>query len=184
MIIETILSTLDENGHPNFAPMGVVWEKDLVTVRPFRKTRTCRNMLSQRFGVANLTDNVLAFVQCGLYELVLGHFPAKAAAGVVFEEACCWRELAVISIAGDEDRAELGCRVIHEGRQKDFLGFCRARNAVIEAAILATRLSFYDRNAVPEKMTQYGEIVAKTGGETERRAFQLVCDYIRKRGRP
>ncbi len=40
MIIETIFSTVNEIGQPNFAPMGIVWGEEELTVRPFRQTRT------------------------------------------------------------------------------------------------------------------------------------------------
>ena len=62
MIIETIFSTVDERGQPNFAPMGVVWGEEELAVRPFRQTQTCRNLLATGYGVVNLTDDVLAFV--------------------------------------------------------------------------------------------------------------------------
>lgn len=183
MIVETIFSTLDAGGNPNFAPMGLVWGDEFVTVRPFRNTQTCHNLLSSGYGVANLADDVLAYVKCGLYEAVLPYFPAQVVPGVVFRGACSWREVAVVSQGGSDDRAELRCRVLHKGRQKDFLGFCRASNAVIEATIMATRLAFFDQQTVAEKLIYYGEIVEKTGDETEIQAFKLVHDYIQKRGK-
>lgn len=180
MIIETIFSTQDESGNPNFAPMGVVWEEAFITVRPFRNSHTCRNLLANGYGVANLADDVLAYVQCGLYDAVLPHFPAKAVPGSVFKGACSWRELAVVSHGGDGDRAEVRCRVLHAGRQRDFLGFCRASHAVLEAAILATRMGLLDPKAVEDALIRYEEIVQKTGDHTEKQAFQLVRDYVRK----
>lgn len=183
IIIETIFSTLDESGHPNFAPMGIVWADDIVTVRPFRNTDTCRNLLSTGCGVANITDDVLAYARCALKGDILPYFPARKVPGVVFKETCAWRELEVISQGGCEDRAEVQCRVLHSEKQKDFLGFCRAANAVIEAIILATRLPFYDRKIVDEKMVGFTEIVDKTGGATEKKALQVVQDFIRKAGK-
>ena len=182
MIIETIFSTLDEAGSPNFAPMGVAWGGDYLTVRPYRSTHTCRNLLSNGYGVVNLSDDVLAYVRCGLYHEVLPHFPAKSVPGVVFQETCSWREIEVISRSGSDERAELRCRVLHAGRQKDFLGFCRSGSAVIEAAILATRLDRCDLRTTAEKLDHYGEIVEKTGDEPEKQAFRLIRDYVRKKG--
>ncbi len=181
MIIETIISTLDESGRPNFAPMGLGWGKEFITVRPFRNTKTCDNLISSGYGVANVTDDVLAFVQCGLYEKVLPYFPAAVVPGVVFQGTCSWLEMEVVTRGGSDERAELGCRILRRGRQKDFLGFCRASNAVIEAAILATRLPFYDRKIVEERLIHYMKIIDKTGDEDDKKAFQLVGDYIRKR---
>ena len=45
MIVETIFSTIDEDGNPNFAPMGLFWGDETVTVRPYRNTQTCRNLI-------------------------------------------------------------------------------------------------------------------------------------------
>ena len=71
MILETIVSTLDTTGSPNFAPMGVIWDEDYVTIRPYRNTSTYRNLLGSGAGVVNVTDDVLAYVQCGLYKTAL-----------------------------------------------------------------------------------------------------------------
>jgi len=160
--------------------MGVVFEDAFITVRPFRTSHTFRNLLSSGYGVANLTDDVLAYVQCGLYGAVLPSFPAKVAPGIVFQGACSWREMAVISHGGTPDRAEVRCRVVHEGRQRDFLGFCRASSAVIEAAILATRATMCDPKTVAEKVLHYEEIVEKTGGYAEKHALKLIRDYLKK----
>ncbi len=180
MIVETIFSTLDESGRPNFAPMGVVWGDEFLTVRPFRNTVTCKNLLSTGYGVANLTDDVLAYVNCALYDAVLPSFPATAGPGVVFRGACSWREMTLVAGDGTETRAEVRCRVSYTGRQRDFLGFRRASNSVIEAAILATRLNLYSPETVAERLAHYAEVVDKTGDEAEKEAFQLVRAYVQR----
>lgn len=182
MIIETIFSTIDESGNPNFAPMGLLWGDEDVTVLPYRTTQTFRNLHSNGCGVANITDDVLAYVQSALYQAVLPHFSAKAIKGIVFEGACSWLELEVVSTGDSDERAEMRCRVMHTGRQRDFLGFCRARGAVIEAAILATRVGLYSRKAVEDKLIPYGEIIEKTGAAIERQAMQLIYEFVRKTG--
>ncbi len=180
MIVETIFSTLDESGKPNFAPMGVVWDRNIVVVRPFRDSHTCRNLLSTRYGVANISDDILAYVRSALYDAVLPHFPGKASPCVVFSETCSWREMEVISDSGDDVRANIQCRVLYEGRQKEFLGFRRGSNAVLEATIVATRRMFYEPLWVEEKLMQYGEIVEKTGDAIDKQALQMVQDFVRK----
>jgi hypothetical protein len=164
--------------------MGLVWEEDAVLVRPFRDTQTYRNLQATRCGVASISDDVLAYVQSALTGAVLPGFSAVTVPGIVFRGACSWLELTVVSQGGSDERAEFHCRVLHKGRQRDFLGFCRASSAIIEATILATRLPFCDRGDVVKNLNHYTKIVEKTGGENEKQAFQLVCDYIRKREEP
>jgi uncharacterized protein len=183
MIIETIFSTLEEAGKPNFAPMGLEWANDIVIVRPFRNTDTYHNLRSTGYGVANVADDVLAYALCALNGDVLPYFPARKVPGIVFENTCSWRELEVISNGGSGDRAEVRCRVVHSEKRKDFLGFCRAANAVIEAIILATRLTLLDKKIVGEKIAGFTEIVDKTGGATEKEALRVVTDFIRKAGK-
>jgi uncharacterized protein len=182
MIIETIFSTLNETGTPNFAPMGIEWDETSVIVRPFRTSKTCRNLLSGGYGVANVSDNVLEYVRSALYNEILPSFPAVTIPGAILADTCSWLELKMVSNGGTEERAELKLHIMHSGRQRDFMGFCRARNAVIEATILATRLSFHGKNKVLDSLNQYMKVVEKTGSEIEKESFQLVCDYVNKRG--
>jgi hypothetical protein len=183
MIIETIFSTIDEQGNPNFAPMGLICSKDVIKVRPHRNTRTFQNLIAAGHGVANLTDDVLAFVQSGIFNETLPYFPAKVIPGVVFEKTCSWWELSIESMNSSSDPAEIVCRMLHKGTCKEFAGFCRASGAVIEAAILATRLDFISHNMILQKLFEYAEIVEKTGGNSETKAFQLVREYIQQRTR-
>ncbi len=179
MIIETLCATLNQDGRPNFAPMGLAWGENEVIIRPFRATHTCRNLLVHGYGVATVTDDALAFVESALGDPALPSFPASVVPGVVYAGACYWRELEVISAGGSPERAEVRCRVVYRGRQRDFLGFSRARGAIIEAAILATRLHLADRASVLPALDGYEAIVRKTGDEPERASMQRVRDYVR-----
>jgi hypothetical protein len=180
MIVETIFSTLDEGGNPNFAPMGIVWGESIVVVRPFRDSQTCRNLLATRYGVANISDDILAYVQSALYDANLPNFPAKMIPGNVFSNTCSWREMEVISESGNDKRADIQCRVIYEGRRKDFLGFRRASNAVLEATILATRRMFCDALLLEIELEQCREVVGKTGDAIDKQALQMIEDFVRK----
>lgn len=164
--------------------MGLIRNEDQVIVRPYRTTQTCRNLLSNGYGVANMSDDVLAFVQTALYNSVLPNFPAVGIPGAVFQDACSWLELASVYQGGTHEQAEFRFQIVHRGRQRDFIGFCRAKNAVIEAAILATRSALLDRQALIADLNHYLKIVEKTGGQREKQAILLVHDYIRKREEP
>jgi len=183
MIIETIVSTLDETGNPNFAPMGITLGEEYVTVRPYRQTQTCRNLLSSGCGVANISDDVLAYVQCGLYGVILPVSPARTVQGFIYQETCAWWEFEVVSKSESGARLDVQCRVVYQGHQKEFMGFCRAKNAVIESAILATRLDLLDRTLLMGKLVSYREIIEKTGSEKEAEAFRLIWEYVKKGSR-
>ncbi len=180
MIIETIFSTLDPQGNPNFAPMGVVWGEEEMVVRPFRNTHTYRYLMDTGYGVANVTDDVLLFVQSALTDPCLPWFPARYIPGAVLCAACFWRELVVKEAHHTGERAEIRCRVVGGGWQRDFLGFNRGRNAIIEATIMATRLHLYPEQQVWAELQRSEEIVRKTGGERECEAMEYLLDWIRR----
>lgn len=180
MIIESIVSTLDQENRVNFAPMGVLWGEETLVIKPYKDTTTYRNLVSTGQAVVNITDNVLIFVKSALSDVPLAHFPAPHVRGVVLEEACYYYEVVVEKINAVPERAEVLCQVVGQGRLRDFLGFNRGKNAVLEAAILATRLHLYGQQKVLTAFQQYNEIIAKTGGEQEKEAMQYLVDYVRR----
>jgi hypothetical protein len=178
MIVETIFSTMNQEGQPNFAPMGVTWGKVEMAVRPFRNTTTFRNLVETGYGVVNVTDNVLLFAQSAVSRMRFPHFPAQCVPGVVLEDAAHWRELEVTNVDGGDEQAEIRCRVVGSGRHRDLLGFNRGKHAVIEVAILATRLHSCSEQEVWASLERYDEIVAKTGAELEKEAMRYLRDYV------
>ena len=66
MILETVVTTLDEDGAANFAAMGVVWGEERLIIRPYVATRTFKNLVRTREAVVNVTDDVLVFAKSAL----------------------------------------------------------------------------------------------------------------------
>ena len=66
--------------------------------------------------------------------------------GVVLADCCAWRELEVRSIDPTPPRSRIETAVVHRGGvRREFIGFNRARHAVLEAAIYATRVHLLER---------------------------------------
>jgi len=61
---------------------------------------------------------------------------------------------------------------------RDFFGFNRAKHAVVEAAILATRTAFLPLNQIEAEYEKLAVLVQKTGGEREHLAFALLQKHI------
>jgi hypothetical protein len=177
MIIETIVATTNEDGQSNFAPMGVVLQEEVLYLRPFVSTTTFQNLIRRNEGVANITDNVLLFAQSALSKVNFDCFPAEGVKSFVLQDACVFYEFVVEEIKKGEDRAEIRCRIVNSGKKRDFLGFNRGKNAVIEAVILATRLHLLPRARAQAKLEEYAQIVEKTGGWQEKKAMEYVWNY-------
>jgi beta-ribofuranosylaminobenzene 5'-phosphate synthase len=182
VILESIITTLDDDGAVRIAPMGpeVSDGFDHFVLRPFQTSRTYANLRRTRQGVLHVTDDVelMARAAIGQFEQVPRHRPAPVIHGVILEDACRWYAFEVESMDDREPRASLYCRVVGEGRQRDFLGFNRARHAVVEVAILVTRLALVPPDTVLAEMRRLEPLVEKTGGPAERRAFGLLRQFV------
>lgn len=179
MIIETIITTLDGEGAINFAPMGVEWGEEVIVVKPFLETTTFRNIQATGAAVVNLTDDVFLFAQAAISNPKYPSGPATVVRGAVLDAACSWRELEVRSIDATPPRSRIETRVVHHGTRREFLGFNRARNAVLEAAILSTRLHLIPRAEIEAELAKLQIIVNKTAGAREFEAMELLTDFIR-----
>ena len=65
------------------------------------------------------------------------------------------------------------------GVRREFIGFNRARHAVLEAAIYATRLHLLPRAFIDSELARLQVIVDKTAGSHEIEAMALLTDYVR-----
>lgn len=179
MILETIVSTLDGEGRPNFAPMGVEWGETEIVLKPYRETTTFRNLHHVPEAVVNIVDDVLYFVKGALGSPVFPSTPAATIRGVVLDAACSWRELRVRDGDTSEARARFVCDVVHRGIRREFVGHNRARSAVIEATILATRTRILPIGEILDEYRRLQVIVDKTSGPGEREAMVLLTDFVR-----
>ena len=92
--------------------------------------------------------------------------------------ACRWYAFEVTEIDDSEQRVEISCHVVSRGRLRDFVGWNRAMHAVLEAAILATRVHMLPKDRLLQQLQPLATIVDKTASDTERRAFALLSDFI------
>ena len=181
MIIESILTSMAADGTINFAPMGVEWGETTIVLKPFLETTTFRNVRETRVAVVNLTDDAMLFAQGAISSPQFPWTPAVVVRGAVLEAATSWRELEVVSIDDTPPRSRIEARVVHQGFQREFIGFNRARHAVLEAAILATRTHLLPADEIRAEYARLQVIVDKTAGPREREAMALLTGYVRSR---
>src|SRR5919199_5213043 len=178
LIIETVVTTINPDGSVNCAAMGVEWGEQRIVIKPYRGTRTLRNLRATEVAVVNLTDDILLFSQAALGD---PHPPTHAAAsveGAILDDACSWREVRVEAIDDSAQRARVTTVVVNGGTGREFLGLSRARHAVLEASILASRARMLDAEDVRAELRRLQVLVDKTAGPREREAMEYVRAVI------
>lgn len=182
MILEGIVTTLNADRSPNISPMGPEVDTPLTrfVLKPYKTSRTYQNLKRVGEGVLHVTDDVELIARAAInrFNGLPAMFPATAVDGFVLADACRWYAFRVANLNDREDRTRIECEVIDEGRIRDFFGFNRAKHAVLEAAILATRTKFLPQSEVVEALARLQVIVDKTAGEQERRAFGMLVDHV------
>jgi hypothetical protein len=180
VIVESIVTTLGADGSVNCAPMGVEWGEEIIVLKPFLETATYRNVLATGAAVVNLVDDARVFARAAISNPEYPTIPADVVRGVVLSDCCSWRELTVRSIDSTPPRSRIETSVVHRGVRREFIGFNRARHAVLEAAIYATRLHLLERAFLESEIARLQVIVDKTAGPDEREAMALLTDHMRR----
>jgi len=187
VILEGIVTTLSLDGTLNVAPMGPRIDPDMnmtrFVLRPFHTSTTYHNLKERGEGVFHVTDDVLLLAQTAIGAAPMpspAARPADVVAGQILTDACRYYEFRVVELDDREERAAIIVETVAEGRQRDFFGFNRAKHAVVEAAILATRADWLPLNEVLLEFRKLAILVDKTGGPRERAAFTLVHRHIRE----
>ena len=183
MILEGIVTTLSPDGAVNIAPMGprVDDAMDRFVLRPFKTAQTYRNLVHHGEGVLHVTDDVLLLARVAVGRLE--PFPeverAERVLGYVLSDCCRYWEFRVTAIDDREERVTIEAETVHRGRKRDFFGFNRAKHAVVEAAILATRTAFLPADEIAREFQRLGVIVQKTGGPQEAEAFRFLDGFVK-----
>jgi hypothetical protein len=187
VILEGLVTTLSLDGVANIAPMGPEVDADSTlarfVLRPYRDSTTYRNLKARGEGVLHVTDDVLLLAQTAIGAAVEPPpttRPADVVAGVILRDACRFSEFRVIELDDREDRTRIVAESVAQGRQRDFFGFNRAKHAVVEAAILATRTQWLPLRDLLLEFRKLEVLVQKTGGPSEHAAFHLLHQYLRE----
>ena len=188
MIIEGIITTTDAAGQVHLAAIGPHVDEEAgrtgrlerFSLRPFATSQTAANLATIPEGVFHLVDDVLLLARVVTKALVTAPAcrPAARVRGWVLADACRAYEFQIeeSDISQELLRHEARVVAMHEGRP--FVGFNRAKHAVVEAAILATRLHLLGAEEIRRQMAALEPLVEKTGGSREHEAWKVIEGYV------
>ncbi len=185
MILEGVVTSQNALGELNVAPMGPIVEPDMrrFVLRPFQTSTTYQNLKQQPFGVLHVVDDVLLLARAAIEQLTEAPatFSALRVPGRVLAGACRWFEFRVESLDDSNERTRIEAVVEHSGRLRDSFGFNRAKHAVIEAAILATRVHLLPPDEILDQFERLRSPVDKTAGADELTAFALLDEFVQRK---
>jgi hypothetical protein len=179
MIYETIVTTADRDGRPHIAPMGVRFEEGFAILAPFRPSVTLDNIVATQSAVINTTTDVRVFAGC--VTGIQRDWPTVAATqvqSVRLADTLAHTELRLSELRDDETRPVLRMACVHRETHAPFPGFNRAQAAVVEGAILVSRLFMLPPEKVDSEIAYLRIAIDKTAGDAERTAWNWLLQAI------
>ncbi|WP_295583947.1 DUF447 domain-containing protein [uncultured Lamprocystis sp.] len=178
MIEEVIVTTRAPGGLVHIAPMGIRQQDGLIIIAPFRPSTTLDNVLAGGCAVINYTDDVRIFAGC-----ICGRqdWPVTAAQRVAaprLADTLAHTEVELLSVEDDPVRPRLFCRPVHQETHHPFQGFNRAQAAVLELAILASRLDRLPADKIAHEVGYLRIAIDKTAGPRELLAWGWLMERI------
>ncbi|MDE3176898.1 MAG: DUF447 family protein [Pseudomonadota bacterium] len=171
LIRETIVVTVNAEGRPHIAPLGLIAEGEHWIIAPFRPSTTLDNLSARPFATANLTDDARVFAGCLTGRRDWPLLPTRPDRPPRLAQTLAHWQLEVVETRAHPERPRFVCRVAQAEAHAAFEGFNRAFAAVVEGAVLASRLDRLPRAEIEAEFARLRVIVAKTAGPREQEAF-------------
>ena len=178
LIVETIVTTKTAKGEVHIAPLGLIAEGANWVLAPFRPSRTLDNLREVPFAVASHTDDVRVFAGSLTGRKDWATRPAEKVDGAVLENAVSHWELAVDRVTEDDLRPRFSCQLVHAASHRPWGGFNRAQAAVLECAVLVSRLKMLPVDKIEAELKYLEIAVSKTAGEREQEAWGWLMERI------
>ncbi len=178
MIHETVVTTLSTHGTAHVAPMGVRFDGEHVILMPFRPSVTYDNIVATRCAVVNFTTDVRVFAGCVTGRRDWPTLPASDVPCVRLANTLAHAELRLASASDDPLRPVLTMQRVADITHGAFTGFNRAQAAVIEGAVLVSRLHLLPREKIETEIAYLKIAIDKTAGPDEHEAWQWLTQAI------
>lgn len=177
-IFETIVTVRGDAGRTQVTPLGVRREGDWLVLAPYRPSLTLELLLQSRVAVVNYTDDVRVFAGCIVGRRDWPLVPATRIDGARLASCLSHEELELVELVDDVQRPRLRCRSVQQETHAPFRGFNRAQAAVIEAAVLVSRLSILPAGKLDAELEYLKIAIDKTAGDAELQAWSWLMEAI------
>ena len=178
---ETIVTTKNIDQSIKKSPLGIYIEENTLKIRPFKPSSSLENILRNGSGVINYIDDVRIFASCIVKKNINIKFVETNKIDCSrIKNAVSHTEFIVEKVDENKERPTIICKPINEEIHKMYYGFNRAKSAVIELCILASRLGIIDSKKIEDEIKYLEIAINKTAGTNEIEAWSWLIDYINK----
>lgn len=189
---ETIISTVDNEGNLNAAPIGILCRgKDKVLCRIFKGRHTLENIISQKEFIVNITQNPELFTESLLDNLETTDFNENKS----IKNVDCYFKCEVTSIKEAIKQSDpvkkkgeanvIKANVVELIINNPTKAYNRAFSYVIECLVNFSRIGIVDDEKRKYYLDSYKEayrIVKKVGSKKDKEAMDKIISKLNKKG--
>lgn len=186
-IFETVITTCSPAGEVHVAPMGVRYAGQQVVLMPFRPSHTLDNVLATRSAVLNVITDVRVFAGCVTGRRSWPTVPVDSADDTAAVRLACAHSHLLLRLADVEEHAQrptLRLVRLREVMHSAFPGFNRAQAAVIEGAVLVSRLHLLPPDKVDRELAYLQIAIDKTAGPQELEGWTWLREAVARHRLP
>ncbi len=177
-IFEAVVSTVSPEGVSHVAPMGVRYQQGRVVLMPFKPSTTLANIVATGQAVLNIVVDGRVFAGCVTGRRAWPTLPAERIAGVRLACALSHVELRLAEHLDEPQRPVLRMERVHEVVHLPYPGLNRAQAAVVEGAVLVSRLRMLPPEKVDAEMAYLQIAIDKTAGPAEHEAWGWLREAV------
>ena len=178
LILETVVTTLSPAGELHLVPFGLIGEGEDFVLAPFRPSPTIANLGASPFFAASSPRDVRVIAGAVTGRREWPTVACELIPGRRLADSFGHAEFAVAEFEDDPRRPRYLGRTVYTAAHAPFIGYNRAQGAVVEAAILSTRLDMLAPDKVLTEMAYLAIAIAKTAGPREREAWNWIEDKV------
>ena len=179
-IVETIVTTSNAAGEVHIAPLGLIEDGDHWVIAPFKPSRTLDNLRANPFFAASHTQDVRVFAGCVTERKSWPTVATTKIKGGRLAQCQSHWELKIEKIIEDEVRPRFLAKIVHVENHQAWEGFNRAQAAVLELAVLTTRLNMLPLEKIDNELKYLDIAISKTAGPNELEAWGWLMEKVTK----
>lgn len=192
LLYETVITTVNEDGTPNAAPIGVICkDKDEVVVYLHEGSSTVRNIKRNKIFLVNITRDPMIFVESTLGDLPGNYFISFGSEFYIKNaEAYFIGNVTSLKDVKKEDQFGKSVTSVVKAKVSDLIKnkecvepLNRAIYGVIEGLVYLTRMDMVSgdmEKLYRHRMTEISRIVNKVGGSEHKNAMKRISEAFAK----
>jgi hypothetical protein len=183
MIIETVITSLDENSKIHFAALGVEFFKQKIVFYPYQGSKTLENIINSKEGVINIVDKAEYLIKAALGDYHFSVNKIKDDNHYYLEDSCHYYKFRLISVSEIDDKYKVSGKIVLDQSNREYFGLNRANNLLLEAAVKASRIGIKNTcKEVDTFLDNNRRVILKTGDENAEYLFNFLKKYINDLG--